>query len=145
MFPQRSLSWYRLMQSRPTSTISLISVYMFHVTLLWMVPNLNLVFTSSLPSTCYTPRPSPSSWYCHPVNISCYVLCSLVISCIWCHSSWICGVKDSVCRQDTDDIPTDIESWYWIIMILNWEKNCGLYVQIRRLQLQYLLLIACVR
>jgi hypothetical protein len=68
--PQGSLLRARLMQPRATATISPISVYMFHVTILWMALHLNTVFTSSLPNTCHITRPNLSSLYGHSDNVN---------------------------------------------------------------------------
>jgi len=79
--------------------------------------------------------PSRSSWYGHPDNVWWNVLFSLVISCFWCHSNITCCEKDANFVPDIDDTNTDIESWYWILMALDWVKCCGLHVQTRHVQL----------
>jgi hypothetical protein len=81
---------------------------------------INTVRTSRLPHTCHMPCPSRSSWFVHTGNVRSIVLCSLVIWCLWCHSNTIQGENDAICVPDTADTNTDVESWYWILLVLAW-------------------------
>ena len=80
----------------------------------------------SSPPTWHMSCPSHRSLYRHANNVWSIVLCSHVISCIWDYSNRICGEKDAIYVPFTDDANRDTESWYWILMSLDWGKCCGL-------------------